>query len=55
MPSYDFKCNDCYRLEEKYFSFTEEHIVMCDNCKTEMVKVLQPTPAIFTGTGWGGR
>ena len=55
MPFYEYKCPDCFRLEDKYFSFQEEHKLMCDTCKTvEMVKVLQPTPAVFRGGGWGG-
>jgi putative FmdB family regulatory protein len=55
MPFYEFKCPDCFRLEEKYFAFTEEHKLMCESCKKiEMQKVIQATPAIFTGGGWGG-
>jgi len=52
---YEFKCPDCYRIEEKYFSFKEEHKFNCPNCKTEMNKVITATPAIFHGGGWGGQ
>lgn len=58
MPVYQFKCLDCYRLEEKYFSFTEEHTMVCVNkkCKeAQMSKVLQAVPAILRGGGWGGQ
>jgi putative FmdB family regulatory protein len=54
MPSYEFKCSDCFRLQDKYFSFSEEHKILCDNCNKPMSKVMQATPAIFTGGGWGG-
>ena len=55
MPFYEFKCADCLRLEEKHFGFEEEHKIECDHCKSDMVKVLQPTPTIFRGNGWGGQ
>jgi putative FmdB family regulatory protein len=54
-PFYEFKCEKCLRLEEHYFSFQEEHKVDCPNCKEGMNKVIQATPAIFTGGGWGGK
>lgn len=58
MPIYEFKCPDCYRLEEKYFSFTEKHTMLCDNknCKeAPMEKVMHAVPAILRGGGWGGQ
>jgi predicted nucleic acid-binding Zn ribbon protein len=56
MPTYQFKCPECYRLEDKYFTFTDKHLLVCSNsnCKDiPMDKVFLATPAIFTGTGWG--
>jgi putative FmdB family regulatory protein len=55
MPFYEFKCAKCFRLEEHYFTFQEEHKLKCENCKKEMDKVIHATPAIFTGGGWGGQ
>jgi putative FmdB family regulatory protein len=58
MPTYKFKCPDCSTLEEKYFTFTDKHLVPCpnSNCKDVIMdKVFLATPAIFTGTGWGGK
>jgi len=55
MPTYEFKCPDCFRLEEHYFKFHEEHKLNCPSCKTKMDKVIKAMPAIFTGGGWGGK
>lgn len=55
MPFYEFKCPKCFRLEEHYFSFKEEHKLACPTCKKDMEKVIQATPAIFHGGGWGAK
>ena len=55
MPFYEFKCKECLRIEEKHFSFQEEHKLECPKCKVVMDKVIHATPAIFTGGGWGGQ
>ena len=54
MPTYEFKCEKCFRLDEKYFGFTDEHLFDCENCKTPMTKLFRATPAVFRGNGWGG-
>lgn len=55
MPTYEFKCPSCFRLEEQYFSFTDTHALLCPSCKeVPMDKVIQATPAILRGGGWGG-
>lgn len=53
MPNYDFKCNNCGRVVEKYFTFQDNHNVECAICESPMVKVIQATPAHFAGSGWG--
>jgi Zn finger protein HypA/HybF involved in hydrogenase expression len=55
MPFYEFKCAKCSKQEEKYFSFQEKHELKCVKCKKEMNKVIQATPAVFRGGGWGGQ
>jgi putative FmdB family regulatory protein len=55
MPTYEFKCPKCFRLEEQYFGFKDEHKLLCPGCKTEMGKVIGAAPAIFHGGGWGGK
>jgi len=55
MPTYEFKCPKCLRLEEQHFGFNDEHKLPCPSCKTEMGKVINATPAIFHGGGWGGK
>lgn len=53
MPNYEFACPDCALVEEKYFSFSEEHKLECAKCGVAMKKVIKATPAIFHGGGWG--
>ena len=55
MPMYLFKCYSCNFAKEQYFMFSEEHILTCENCEGNMSKVIQATPAIFRGGGWGGQ
>lgn len=55
MPTYEFKCPNCLRLEDKYFTFQEEHKLKCPGCKKQMVKIIGITPAIFHGGGWGAK
>lgn len=55
MPTYEFKCPECLRLEDQYFTFEEEHKLNCPGCQTKMDKVIVATPAILRGGGWGGK
>lgn len=52
MPNYDFKCDTCGSIVEKYFGFTEEQVLHCDTCNTEMKKVIQSTPIQFKTDGF---
>lgn len=52
MPTYDFICPICNKVEEKFFSVYSNHTTFCDVCKVEMEKTFQPTPVHFKGTGF---
>jgi putative FmdB family regulatory protein len=52
MPTYDFICPICNKIEEKFFSVYSNHTTFCDVCKVEMEKTFQPTPVHFKGTGF---
>lgn len=51
---YHFKCFKCNAEGEFYFGFHDKHEKTCE-CGNAMSKVIQPAPAIFRGTGWGGQ
>ena len=52
MPTYEFKCPDCGQDRLVNRSITNDGIVWCDDCETEMRKRYTPTPAHFTGVGF---
>jgi putative FmdB family regulatory protein len=54
MPMYHFKCFKCNAEAEKYFGFHDKHEATCE-CGNVMSKVIQATPAVFRGGGWGGQ
>ena len=55
MPFYEFRCNECAVNLDIYFGFTDKQESTCPHCEKPMVKVLQATPAVFRGGGWGGQ
>jgi putative FmdB family regulatory protein len=55
MPTYEFKCETCNANAEKYFNFTDEHLFDCQTCNKPMKKLFRATPAVFRGSGWGGK
>jgi putative FmdB family regulatory protein len=55
MPFYEFNCEQCNLSIDVYFNFTDNQEPKCTHCDTLMVKVIQATPAVFKGGGWGGQ
>ena len=54
MPIYSFKCYKCNAQRNVHFGFDDKHELDCE-CGHVMSKVIGATPAIFRGTGWGGK
>jgi len=54
MPTYQYRCKDCKAFMELHQSFYDDSIPDCVKCEKPMSKVIQATPAIFRGGGWGG-
>jgi putative FmdB family regulatory protein len=55
MPTYDFACRGCNEENTQAFGFYENHVVICPKCENPMTKVISATPAVFRGSGWGGK
>ena len=53
MPVYEFKCMTCNAIREVFRSIDDlMETVYCD-CKSPMIRLYNPTAAIFRGKGWG--
>lgn len=53
MPTYEYRCNGCGKVEEKFHSITEVLDLYCDKCgcKEPMVRIISynPTGFVFKG------
>lgn len=54
MPTYEFKCPQCYLTLEQHFAIGDEPTVRCGDCQQEMFKQFTPPAVHFKGDGWGG-
>lgn len=53
---YDYICEKCETKEEHSHGMTEEPIIICPNCNSQMKRVIYGgTGVIFKGSGWAGR
>jgi putative FmdB family regulatory protein len=48
MPSYDYKCQKCEKVEEKTHSIKEDPVFNCSGCGTQMEKIFSPNIGGFT-------
>jgi putative FmdB family regulatory protein len=56
MPFYEFDCSKCNVNTELQSSMSDDvKSPQCNKCGAEMLRVYFPTPAIFKGSGWGGK
>lgn len=54
-PLYDFYCKKCDESEEVFFGFADKQEMKCEECGTDMEKVIFPVGVILKGNGWAGR
>ncbi len=52
MPTYQYKCQDCGIVFERFQHFSEEPVRACPECKGEVRRVIQPVGIIFKGSGF---
>lgn len=55
MPNYDFKCDQCGVVETVHFHFHDVQVLQCLDCEVQMRKLIQATPVVFNGNGWGAK
>jgi putative FmdB family regulatory protein len=52
MPLYDYKCADCGRIVEIRHGFNETPDETCAACGGRLVRVFNPAPIVFKGSGF---
>jgi predicted nucleic acid-binding Zn ribbon protein len=56
MATYDFYCEVCSKIAtiERSIKDKLDRVPYCVDCTKPMIRIYNPTPAIFKGKGWGG-
>jgi putative FmdB family regulatory protein len=52
MPLYDYKCAECGRTVEIRHGFNETPAEACAACGGRLVRVFNPAPIVFKGSGF---
>ncbi len=52
MPLYDYQCSACKRITEVRHGFQETHSESCTACGGSLVRVFNPAPILFRGSGF---
>ncbi|HHX44768.1 MAG TPA: hypothetical protein GX714_12405 [Chloroflexi bacterium] len=52
MPTYEYKCDECGVVFERFQHFSEEPLKTCPECAGSVHRVIQPVGIIFKGKGF---
>jgi len=52
MPTYEYKCDECGIVFERFQHFSEEPLKTCPECAGAVHRVIQPVGIIFKGKGF---
>ena len=52
MPLYDYKCTRCGAVSEVRHGFDQTHDEPCPACGGTLVRVFNPAPIVFKGSGF---
>jgi putative FmdB family regulatory protein len=52
MPLYDYKCSKCQKVTEVRHGFGEHFTDPCPECGGALVRVFNPAPIVFKGSGF---
>ncbi|MCD6519810.1 MAG: zinc ribbon domain-containing protein [Anaerolineae bacterium] len=52
MPTYQYKCEECGIVFERFQHFSEEPLKVCPECGGPVHRVIQPVGIIFKGSGF---
>lgn len=55
MPSYDYECTKCKRVEENIHKMSENPTFTCYTCNIEMNKVILSSPVMRMANTVGGK
>ena len=52
MPLYDYRCTACGKVTEIRHGFNDTNTAPCAHCGGALVRVFNPAPIIFNGSGF---
>ena len=52
MPTYEYKCDECGIVFDRFQHFSEEPVRICPECGGPVHRVIQPVGIIFKGKGF---
>lgn len=52
MPTYEYKCEECGMVFERFQHFSEEPVKTCPECDGPVRRVIHPVGIIFRGKGF---
>ncbi|MHB1293664.1 MAG: FmdB family zinc ribbon protein [Anaerolineae bacterium] len=52
MPTYEYKCEECGIVFERFQHFSEEPLRVCPECNGAVHRLLHPVGIIFKGKGF---
>ena len=52
MPTYQYRCTDCFEELETVQRFTDDSLTTCPECAGSLRKVFSPVGVVFKGSGF---
>lgn len=52
MPTYDYYCSNCKCVREVKHSIVDKPLVLCDNCGTQMQKIITTAVSVQYKGDW---
>lgn len=52
MPTYEYKCDECGIVFDRFQHFSEEPLRICPECSGPIHRVIQPVGIVFKGKGF---
>lgn len=52
MPIYEYECEKCKNIFEKYQHFDDDILTKCKHCGGDLRKIISKSNFVLKGTGW---
>ena len=52
MPIYEYECEKCGEIIEKFQTFSEKPLKSCEHCSGKLHKIISQSTFHLKGTGW---